>query len=69
MQKFHADDVSLYPDLGSASDWYIKASFPLGMTNQKALPPRGGGGWLLGKMFAGYVLLPLPHYSLFCYQL
>ena len=44
MQKFHADDVSLYPDLGSASDWYIKASFPLGMTNQKALPPRGGGG-------------------------
>ena len=43
MQKFHADDVSLYPDLGSASDWYIKASFPLGMTNQKALPPRGGG--------------------------
>ena len=33
-----------YPDLGSASDWYIKASFPLDMTNQKALPPPPPGG-------------------------
>ena len=55
-----------YPDLCSASDWYIKASFPLGMTNQKALPLGGGG--LLGEVFAGYVPLPLPQYSLFCYQ-
>ena len=34
-----------YPDLGSAFDWYIKVSFPLGMTNQKALPPGGGVTW------------------------
>ena len=52
MQKFHADDVSLYPDLGSASDWYIKASFPLGMTNQKALPLGEGGGYL-GRCLLG----------------
>ena len=48
-----------YPDLCSASDWYIKASFPLGMTNQKALP-LGGGGYL-GRCLLGMCRCPYPN--------
>ena len=46
-----------YPDLCSASDWYIKASFPLGMTNQKALPL---GGYL-GRCLLGMCRCPYPN--------
>ena len=31
--------------------------------------PRVGGGGRLGSIFAGYVLLALPYYSLLCGQL
>ena len=50
-----------YPDLCSASDWYIKASFPLGMTNQKALPLGGRGGGYLGRCLLGMCRCPYPN--------